>query len=319
MARHIMPTLQKESPLGAVSVVAPENADSSFSYEKLLPIGLLIIVGSFFGATAVNGKVAFLVGWHPIVFLALAGSLGGLLMMAGLRMFGFRMDFSRNVLGFSVFSGLLFALPNIIFFMSVPHVGVGFVALVTAFASVLTYLFSVVLRTEQFKLSRAIGVGIALIGAVALSLGKLAGGDFAAVWVVVALAGPVFLAIGNIYRSWAWPKGASPFALAPLMLIVAGFIAFGIALIIGAPITALPTVQMSLSLGVQVLIFAVGFAFYFVLQQIAGAVYLSQIGPIIALVGTGLGIFLLGETATWPSLLGGLAIVSGVLIFNFTR
>jgi len=319
MSGHITPVPPRDRPLGGAYVSVSTISDESFNFTKLLPFVLLIIVGSFFGATTVNGKVAAQVGWHPIVFLALSGTLGGLLMMVGLRLFGQRMDFSRAVLKFSLFSGLLFALPNLIFFVSVPHVGAGFVAMVTAFASVLTYLFSVVLRTERFKLSRAVGVGIALVGAVALSLGKLAGSQFGAVWIVVALTGPVFLAIGNIYRSWAWPEGASPFALAPLMLIVAGLLSVLIALLIGEPILALPTSEMGLSLILQILIFAVGFAFYFVLQKIAGAVYLSQIGPIIALVGTGLGILLLGEVASLSLLLGGSAIILGVLVFNSTR
>jgi len=138
------------------------------------------------------------------------------------------------------------------------------------------------------------------------------------VWVLVALAGPVFLAFGNIYRSWAWPEGASPFALAPLMLIVAGLVSFLIVQIMQVSVPAEVSPQMGLTLGLQVLVFAVGFAFYFVLQKIAGAVYLSQIGPVIALVGTGLGISILGEAATVSLLLGGAAIVVGVLIFNFS-
>ncbi|MCZ4272702.1 DMT family transporter [Maritalea porphyrae] len=319
MAEFILAMSPKNKPLVEETAGGSKSLFENSNFKKFLPFALLVVVGSFFGATTVNGKIAAQVGWHPIVFLAISGVLGGLLMMLGLRAYGHRPDQSRSVIKFSLISGFLFALPNIAFFSSVPHVGAGFVAMVTAFASVLTYMISVAMRTEQFKFSRAIGVGIALIGAVALSLGKFAGAQYAAVWVFVALMGPVFLALGNVYRSWAWPEGASPFALAPLMLIFAGLMSFALAVAMGEISFVVPTLQMSAIAGLQILIFAVGFAFYFVLQKIAGAVYLSQIGPIIALVGTGLGISLLGEVATLSLMIGGTAIVSGVLIFNFTQ
>jgi len=318
MNGHITPALPKETTMVGASEVVRDTFVQHAQIKKFLPILLLLIVGVFFGATTANGKFAAYAGWHPVLFLAISGTFGGVLMMVGLHIAGHRMDFSANVLAFSLVSGVLFAVPNIIFFVSVVHVGAGFVALVTAFASVLTYLFSVALHTEIFKPARAFGIGIALVGAMALSIGKLAGGEFAAVWVLVALAGPVFLAFGNIYRSWAWPEGASPFALAPLMLIVAGLVSFLIVQIMQVSVPAEVSPQMGLTLGLQVLVFAVGFAFYFVLQKIAGAVYLSQIGPVIALVGTGLGISILGEAATVSLLLGGAAIVVGVLIFNFS-
>ncbi|MGJ8527641.1 DMT family transporter [Maritalea sp.] len=323
MTGHITLAATKESikhgAVGGASANVDDISNRSFDFKPLLPFTLLVIVGSFFGGTTVNGKVAILAGWHPITFLALSATAGGLLMMAGLRLFGVRMDFTRPVLAYSLVSGLMFALPNIFFFLAVVHVGAGFVALVTAFSAVLTYIFSVIIRTERFAISRAGGVVIALVGALALSVGKLTGAGPSPFWVLVAMLGPVFLALGNIYRSWAWPKGASPYALAPLMLIFAGLFAVLIVVFLGAPIAVNPSIAMTQSLVLQILIFAVGFAFYFLLQKIAGAVYLSQIGPIIAFVGSSLGILVLGEEISLSLLIGGVAIVGGVLIFNFSK
>ena len=65
-----------------------------------------------------------------------------------------------------------------------------------------------------------------------------------------------------------------------------------------------------LPLLIQVAIFSLGFSFYFVLQKIAGAVYLSQIGPIIAFVGTVLSVLLLGEELSGAIAIGGFAIIA---------
>jgi drug/metabolite transporter (DMT)-like permease len=287
--------------------------------QPFVPLILLLLVGSFFGGTTVNGKFASLAGWSPTLFLAISSVGGGLLMVLAFSFFNVSLKLDRRVLAYSVLSGILFALPNIAFFTAVPQVGAGFVALVTAFASVLTYVFSIVLRLEKFGIRRGLGVLVALIGALTLSLGKLTGGQLSPIWVLVALSGPVMLAIGNIYRSQYWPKGASPFTLAPLMLIFAGLFSGAAAAMQSVPLVGVITYEMWWPLIAQIVIFALGFSFYFVLQQRAGAVYLSQIGPVIALVGTILGATLLDEIIDLPMALGGVAIIAGVLIFNWAQ
>ena len=287
-------------------------------FRKLLPILLLVIVGSFFGATTVNGKFAVTLGWNSSLFLAISATISGLLMVAFFALIGVWKNTSRAIWQYTIFSGLLFALPNLAMFFAVEKVGAGFVALVTAFASVLTYLIALLLREESFGIRRGLGVLLALVGTVTLSVDKLGGGNLQPIWVLLALSGPLFLAIGNVYRSKFWPEGASPFVLAPLMLLIAGLFSF---LAAGLDLALAPTqIKMPLlPLLIQVAIFSLGFSFYFVLQKIAGAVYLSQIGPIIAFVGTVLSVLLLGEELSSAIAIGGFAIIAGVLIFNWAQ
>lgn len=286
--------------------------------KPFVPLLLLLIVGTFFGATTVNGKFAAIAGWAPTSFLAISSLGGGVVMIVLFSFFNVGLKLNRYVVGYSIVSGILFALPNLVFFSAVPQVGAGFVALVTAFASVLTYLFSILLRLEKFGVRRGLGVLVALSGALTLSVGKLSGGELSPIWVLIALTGPIMLALGNIFRSQFWPKEASPFTLAPLMLIFAGIFSAGVAQYSAVPL-GVGAPQMWWPLLAQIGIFALGFAFYFVLQQRAGAVYLSQIGPVIALVGATLGATLLHETIDISMALGGLAIIAGVLIFNWAQ
>lgn len=296
----------------ALSKFAEEN-------RTLVSISLLAVVGILLGLTTINSKLAFLVGWNPIAFMATTSTAGGMLMLFGALLFKVQLSFSKKIAFYSFGSGLLFAVPNLIFFYVIVEVGAGFVALVTAFVSILTYIFMVLLRAERLSLARALGVVVALVGTLVLSFGKLSDGELAPYWVALTLVAPFFLAIGNIYRSWFWPKGASPFALAPQMLIVAGLISFAIVPFFDAKLDYTGAQTLLPTFAAQVGLFAIGFAFYFTLQKFAGAVYLSQIGPIIALVGTVLGIVVLGEALTTSLLVGGFAIVAGVVIFNIAK
>ncbi|WP_236551376.1 hypothetical protein [Billgrantia tianxiuensis] len=66
----------------------------------------------------------------------------------------------------------------------------------------------------------------------------------------------------------------------------------------------------------EVMVFTVLYVFYFVLQKIAGPVYLSQIGMVAALVGTLIAVSLLGEAVPPYLGLAGALVVLGAVLFH---
>jgi len=216
-----------------------------------------------------------------------------------------------------VLAGLVsVAAPNLLLFAAVPHVGAGFAALAIAFPPLFTYAMAlalgmerfsalratgvaVALGMERFSAMRAAGVAVALGGAVLLAVYKFATPDASMVWIIATLTAPVILAIGNIYRTLRWPDDTQPEQLAPGMLIASVLLLLIFAGLSGTGGPLPWQVPASLPIvGAQILVFALQYHLFFVLQKLGGPVYLSLLGSVAAIIGVPIAVLLLGEE--WP-------------------
>nr|WP_288466585.1 DMT family transporter [uncultured Pseudomonas sp.] len=284
-------------------------------HRPVLVLALLFTIGTLMGLTSILVKLAGSAGWQPMAYL-LWGLLGGgllLLLFAWWR--GERPGMSLAQQRYYLASGLLsIAVPNGLLFSSIGHVGAGFASMCLAFPPLFTYLLALALRMEALSRIRLLGICIGLSGSLLLALGKLHGGDSPALWVVAALCVPVFLALGNIYRARYWPSGATPLSLAPGMLL-GGALLLGLTELFGVDFS--PNLNSPLAVGLmllQMLLFAAVYALFFILQKLAGTVFLSQIGSVAAITGAAMAIGLLGEQGSLSLALAALCIVVGVLL-----
>ncbi len=199
-----------------------------------------------------------------------------------------------------VLAGLVsVAAPNLLLFAAVPHVGAGFAALAIAFPPLFTYAMALALGMERFSAMRAAGVAVALGGAVLLAVYKFATPDASMVWIIATLTAPVILAIGNIYRTLRWPDDTQPEQLAPGMLIASVLLLLIFAGLSGTGGPLPWQVPASLPIvGAQILVFALQYHLFFVLQKLGGPVYLSLLGSVAAIIGVPIAVLLLGEE--WP-------------------
>ncbi|ARS49798.1 hypothetical protein PSMEN_15920 [Ectopseudomonas mendocina] len=288
---------------------------SGSNSRPLLALSLLFVIGALMGLTSNLVKLAGNAGWSPLAYLLWSLLGGGLLLLLFAWLRGERPGLGPRLQRYYLASGLLsIAIPNGLLFSSIGHVGAGFASMCLAFPPLITYLLALALRMEGLSRIRLLGICIGLAGSLLLALGKLHAGDSPSLWVLAALCVPVFLALGNIYRSRYWPRGASPLSLAPGMLLGGALLLvpttlFGIDL---AP--RLDSTSALVLLVLQMLLFAMIYALFFVLQKLAGAVFLSQIGSVAAIVGAAIAIGLLGERGSLTMLLAALCIVSGVLL-----
>jgi drug/metabolite transporter (DMT)-like permease len=283
---------------------------------------LLISVGCLIGLTTNVMKLAHDAG-IPLLNFLFWGILiaGGLLMIiAILRRQAPRLG-ARHI-EYYLFAGLVsLALPNALSYTAVPHVGVSFVALSMAFPPLATYLLALTFGMECYRHQRALGVGCALLGALTLAWSKSHSDPGSLVWVMAALSAPILLAIGNIYRTRRWPPGATSLSLAPGMLLGASLILLFCMAATGTPVGLGVYQRMGQGIGPwlllgQVLLFSITYLLFFMLQRVAGPVYLSQIGSVAGICGSVIAIVFFDETPATGLAVAAIFILVGIFLVN---
>ena len=284
-----------------------------------IPFVCLLAGGALIGVSTNLAKYAGAIDLTPLAFLfwSITGASIILLVIALLRNEPPPLN-KRSFEYYLVAALVSVAGSNLIFFSAIPQVGAGFVALIIALPPLLTYLGALALRMERFNALRALGVAAALAGAGVLAARKFSAADASVFWILLALCGPVLLAIGNLYRTLRWPSNASPSALAPGMLIAA-------ALLLGI-VSTLPNFSLAIPLeefrplaliAVQAVIFAGQFLLLFLLQKTGGPVLLSLLGAVGAVIAVPVAIFLQGEAPPEGLLLGASLIALGVALVTW--
>lgn len=285
----------------------------------LVPLICLLVGGALLGISTNVAKYAGEIGLSPLAFLfwSIAGAATILLVIALLR--HELPPLNKRSFEYYFISALVsVAGSNLLFFSAIPHVGAGFVALIISLPPLLTYLGALALGMERFQTVRALGVAAALAGAGVLAARKFSAPDASVFWILIALCGPVLLAIGNLYRTLRWPERASPNALAPGMLIAA-------VVLLGAT-SLLPDFSLTVPLGgflplglitLQAFIFAGQFQLLFLLQKTGGPVLLSLLGSVGAIVGVPVAVFLQGESPPDGLILGASLIALGVALVTW--
>jgi drug/metabolite transporter (DMT)-like permease len=291
---------------------------------SLAPLACLLVVGALLGLTANMVKVAVASGWPPLAFLFWATLGAGLILLGRAAASGAAPGAAPRDLKYYLATGLLsIALPNALVFAAVPHVGASFVATCFALPPLLTYGLVLALGMERPRALRALGVLFGLAGAALLGLAKARGAAVDPLWVVAALTGPVFIACGNIYRTLRWPPGATALSLAPGMMLGGAALILPYLLASGTSLLPSPPSPRDAAtlwiLLAQTIVLAATYALYFVLQKLAGPVYLSQIGSVGAVFGAALAVFALGEPAGLALPVAGGAILLGVFLVNRGR
>ena len=275
----------------------------------------LLITGGLLGLNLNTAKFAIGSGLAPASFLLLSILGAAILLFVLTGLLRQAPALSRPNLRYGFVSGLLsVAAPNTILFLALPHVGAGFVSLLGALPPLGTYALALLFRLEPPRWLRALGVAAGIAGAVLLGLSRAGAATADPGWVLVSLSVPVIVACGNIYRTMRWPPGATALQLAPLML--AGSVLWIGAYVAGFESAALPG-TLALGLGtlilpLQVVIVALMYVMYFVLQRIAGPVYFSQIGSVGAIVGVAIAVAWFGETLPAGTALAAFFIALGV-------
>ena len=158
-----------------------------------------------------------------------------------------------------------------------------------------------------------IGILLGFLGAGIVALTK---GDMSQpasfFWVGVGLCIPLSLAIGNVYRTLAWPANARPLELAAGSNLSAGLILTIVVFIhpsVDLPGGLIASKEISI---LAVVATTAMFTVFYRLQEVGGPTYLSQIGYVAAAVALFAGTVFLSEEYSWVTWIGAAIIVLAV-------
>jgi drug/metabolite transporter (DMT)-like permease len=292
-------------------------AESRQNYPLIYhPLVLLLLTGIFLGINLPLAKIATAANVPPLLWAFVISAGAGCVLLASRLSRGQRVPIDTlHLRYFATTAAISYAIPNILMFTVVPHLGAGYTSIMYTLSPPITLVLAILLKVRRPNLLGMAGIGIGLIGAVMVAATRgEAGRPAELVWLMLAFLIPVSLACGNIYRTMDWPEGADPIALAAgshlsaaAMLLVALIFFHGPASF--GTLSAVPLETLA-----QIAAASAMFVFFFRLQAVGGPVYLSQIGYVAAGIGLLAGTLFLGESykpLTWA---GAAVIVIGVLM-----
>ncbi len=287
--------------------------------SMLLPLSLICVLGTLWGASASLAKLAVLDGIQPLGF-TLWNSLGaGAIMLAICAWRGILPRLSVEHVRYYTICGVLgVALPNLNIVVVVGHIPAGVVAVALSTTPIMTYAIALLWRLERFDRIRALGLFLALVGTLFIVLPQASlPKPGAAPWFAMALLTPALYAVTNVLADRMRPAGSSSIMLAAGMLVVstAALAPFAFAFDqmhpLGLPFTAGDYAILA-QIGASVL----AYILFFEILRMVGAVQFSITSYVIALTGIGWGIMFFAEAHSfwiWASvafIFAGLALVT---------
>jgi len=268
------------------------------------PVALLLITGTFIGFNFPLGKLASEAAVPPLAWAGIV-SLGVCLVVLPMLLGQGRLELPKGkAIRYVFLSALIsFVIPNLLLFTVIPHVGSGFSGLMFALSPVFTLGISLTARLKAPTFLGLIGILLGLIGAAVVSFSRSQDAEVTSFfWILAALAVPLSLAFGNVYRTIDWPEGVSADNLA-FWSHLAALGLYGV-LIVLVPYEGSLFLVMDVPVPALLQLFVGGLTFplFFRLQKLSGPVLLSQIGYVAAAVGLLMATVFLSETyslITW--------------------
>ncbi|MEM7471594.1 MAG: DMT family transporter [Pseudomonadota bacterium] len=215
-------------------------------------------------------------------------------------------------------AGLLgVSLPALIGYTVLGHITTGFYSALVTLSPMFTFAITAVVEQRMLPLHRLLGILIGLAGISLATLRGLDTSDIEPVWIILALAGPLVLASGNVFRSRAYPNGADPMTLAAgtlflqLVLIGAGLLAAGQL----AESSQIEPKALAAIGGVG-FITAISYALTFEVQRRTDGIGFSQVAYFATLSGIFFGAIAFGEAIS-PAFVAALVLIfAGLAITN---
>lgn len=285
------------------------------------PFLLLLGTGAALGLNFPLGKLAMAAGVNPALWAAVISLGAGLALLAVSAAIGRGQPSGATAFKFAIVSGFLsYVVPNFLTFAAIPKIGSGLAAIMFALSPVTTAILSLILKVRPPSMMGLLGIGFGLAGAIVIITAR--NSDFSgggSTWLLLAALIPVFLGIGNVYRSLGWPQGVGTIRLAAVTNLAAVLPLLAVTFAMSGTLDLAPLAAIPGLTALQLAVSTTMFLMFFRLQQLGGPTYLSQIGYVAATVGVVIGVFFLDEIYPLTVWLGTAVVGAGVALTTIAQ
>lgn len=284
--------------------------------QRLYAISLLSLLGLIWGSGYSIAHYATTHGVHPLGY-AFWQSLGPAVFLAFLyQNTGSRWIIHSRQLRFYLICGLIgIALPNTVMYFAAPHLPAGILAVVVNTVPVMTYLVAWAFGEESFTWTRLWGVMACVAGLMILVIpqSSLPSANMVP-WVLITLITPLCFALCAVYSSRYRPVDSSPLLLSAGMLIASTLFLTPVIIASHHFYPIWPPFQWRDAVVVlEMILSSIGYVVFFQLLKIAGAVYYSLVGGIVALTGLFWGWLFFNEQLTLMAIISVSLIIIGIV------
>ncbi len=279
--------------------------------------GLLIANGFLIALMLALAKTATSQGIPAVTYAFWQTFIAGTLLLLASQQR--RTVFARRLTRYFVISGLTgIAVPNVIAFFLVTKLGSGFTGIMYALPPIFTFLIATRMGLEKRSRQRLFGLTVAVLACVWILWQRHSEMHLAnPLWLLLGLIIPTMLAIGNVYRSVAWPEHADAMTLAAGTLLVSAIV---LGLFAGFTDSSLVPAGLGVHLvglmALQGLLTAATYLCAFEVQRRASPVFYSQLGAVAAVFGLIIGLVWFNEKYSLAIWLGVAGVVLGLRLGN---
>lgn len=191
-----------------------------------------------------------------------------------------------------------------------------FTVLVTL-SPLFTFTLSALFERKQLSRQRLVGILVGFSAILLVSAQNLEAATTPLMVLLLALIVPLLLAVGNVYRSIAYPADSNSLSLAFGMLLSQVLLLTPIYLLTDNHYIPFATPQLLDAVVIAMAVFsALSYLFTFRLQQLTDSVGFSQVGYFVTLTGVVIGILLFGEQLSTEVIIAIVLLFTGLAITN---
>jgi drug/metabolite transporter (DMT)-like permease len=237
--------------------------------------------------------------------------LGGLVLLAWLRLAGVEVGLRRDWRAYFVVGGFGVAAPFGLYAFAAMHAPGGLLAVVNATAPIFGLVWGAAFREERVTLPRALGLALVLAGVVLIA--QPGSGEYPLLgWAVAAALGACcfYGLVGVLIKRFA--RQVSPRAMAAGNQLAAAVLLVPL-LPLAPPLAAPSALVIANVLALALLASGVAFVLYFRLIADVGAARALTVTYLIPVFGVVWSVLFLGETVSAPMLLGGVLVLLGTV------